>query len=118
MKRNFRLTHTKDFNQLRKEGNTKRHKLAVLVYKKNGLANSRAAFVASKAVGNAVKRNLVKRRMRACIINSWEQINPGWDLILFARAAGTSASYNEWSNAILHLLRQADLIFDSKVNVN
>ena len=71
MKRNFRIAHSKDFLHIKNDGESKRHKLVVLAYVQNDLGYSRMACVSSKAIGNAVKRNLIKRRMKACVANSW-----------------------------------------------
>jgi len=109
MKRNFRLTRTRDFACVKKEGKTRHHKFVVLVYIPNNMEYSRAAFVASKAVGNAVTRNLIKRRMKACLASSWSNVKSGWDLVFYARAACAIASYNELQEAISVLLKKADL---------
>ena len=112
MKRNFRLTQTRDFVRVKEEGKSRHHKLAVLVFIPNDMENSRAAFIASKAVGNAVTRNLVKRRMKACVANSWSNIKSGWDLVFYARTAGAMASYNDLQEAIGVLLIKAGLIVE------
>jgi len=112
MKRNFSLTRTRDFARVKKEGKTRHHKFVVLVFIPNNMEYSRAAFVASKAVGNAVTRNLIKRRMKACVADSWSNVKSGWDLVFYARTAGTIASYNNLREAISVLLLNADLIID------
>jgi ribonuclease P protein component len=112
MKRNFRLTRTKDFTRVKKEGKTRHHKFVVLVFIPNNMEYSRAAFIASKAVGNAVTRNLIKRRMKACVANSWSNIKSGWDLVFYARTAGAMASYNDLQEAISVLILKAGLIID------
>jgi len=112
MKRNFRLTRTKDFTRVKKEGKTRHHKFVVLVFIPNNMEHSRAAFIASKAVGNAVMRNLVKRRMKACVANSWSNVKSGWDLVFYARTAGATASYNDLREAISVLILKAGLIID------
>ena len=109
MKRNFHLTQARDFMHIKVDGKSKHHKLVVLAYIPNDLIYSRMACVTSKAVGNAVMRNLVKRRMKACVANSWSSIKHGWDLVFYARSAGALAGYNDWHEAIDDLLRQADL---------
>ncbi|MDO9547198.1 MAG: ribonuclease P protein component [Pelolinea sp.] len=109
MKRNFRLTQARDFLLIKNDGLSKHHKLVVLGYIPNDLSYSRMACVTSKAVGNAVTRNLVKRRMKACVTSSWSKIKTGWDLVFYSRSVGATASYNEWQEAIHILLRQADL---------
>ena len=112
MKRNFSLTRTRDFARVKKEGKPRHHKFVVLVFISNNMEYSRAAFVASKAVGNAVTRNLIKRRMKACVADSWSNVKSGWDLVFYARTAGAMASYNDLQEAIGLLLIKAGLIIE------
>ena len=116
MKRKFRLTQARDFLLIKNNGRSKHHKLVVLAYNPNGLTYSRMACVTSKAVGNAVTRNLVKRRMKACITSSWSKIKIGWDLVFYARSMGALASYIEWQEAVQVLLKKADLFIDDQIN--
>jgi len=110
MKRNFRLTQRKDFTKVRSEGQTQKNECAVLVYTKNELRISRAAVVASKKLGNAVLRNRVKRKMRACLNTMWDEISPGWDLVFYARVSGSKANFEEICRALKDLLKSANLI--------
>lgn len=110
MKRNFRLTEQKDFDRVRSEGQTNKNSYAVLVYNKNGLEESRAAVVASKKLGNAVKRNRIKRVMRASLDRLWKEIDPGWDIIFYARFAGSDAGLSEMSEGLKDLLNKSNLI--------
>jgi ribonuclease P protein component len=110
MKRNFRLTHRKDFLKVRSEGQTQKNRCAVLLYRKNEFDKSRVAVVASKKTGNAVQRNRVKRVMRACIDRYWDRMQPGWDLIFYARILGSKVGFEELCRAIEDLLNQANLI--------
>ena len=84
--------------------------MLVLVYDHNEGAQSRAAVVASKMVGNAVIRNKVKRRIKACLDQQWENVNQQWDLIFYARAAIVGATLKEINIAIEHLLSKAGVL--------
>jgi len=110
MKRNFRLTQRKDFERVHSEGRRQKNKIAVLLYTENELGTLRSAVVASKRIGNAVQRNRVKRLMRACLMQFWAIIDPGWDLVFYARVSGSKANYEDMCDAIEDLLKKANLI--------
>ncbi len=50
-------------------------------------------FVVSKAVGNAVTRNLVKRRMRALMAQQMEQLPEGTVTVVRALPASARSTY-------------------------
>jgi len=71
---------------------------------------SRAAVLASKAVGGAVQRNRCKRILRARLANTWEAIKPGYDIIVIARKPLLLASPSEIDQSFEHLVARAGLI--------
>jgi ribonuclease P protein component len=52
-----------------------------------------AGLAVSRAVGNAVTRNQVKRRLRAILADVLPTVSPGTGLVVRARAAAASADY-------------------------
>lgn len=84
--------------------------LLVLVYTRNEGSQSRAAVVASKAIGNAVTRNKVKRRLKSCLDQLWQNVDLQWDLIFYSRAAIVDANFTEIYSAIEHLLLEAGVL--------
>ena len=57
----------------------------------------RVGLVVSKAVGTAVTRNLVKRRIRAAVREQLGQLRPADVLVIRATPAAATASYAELS---------------------
>ena len=52
----------------------------------------RVGYTCSKKVGNAVKRNRAKRRLRAAAADVLPRLGqPGWDYVLIGRAEATAA---------------------------
>ena len=109
MKKRFRITRSKDFKRVKEKGAILRHQLLILIYAERINLPSRMSAVASKSVGKAVKRNLIKRRIRACLTSRLNNIKPGWDLVFFSRSKITNATYEEICCAVEHLLRKADV---------
>lgn len=59
---------------------------------------SRFGFIVSKAVGNAVTRNLVKRRLREAAASTLRMRPEGLDVVVRALPASAHASWAELSN--------------------
>ena len=110
MKRGFRLTRSTDIKRVRRFGKSHAHPLVVLVAHPSQAAFTRAAVIAGAAVGGAVTRNLVKRRMRACMDEVHPHLAPGWDLLVIARKPAAEAQFAQIRTAIHKLLTQANLL--------
>jgi ribonuclease P protein component len=63
-------------------------------------------FIVSKAVGNAVKRNLVRRRLKAAVSVLVEEIAPGTDIVIRALPAAAQASWSSLNTEITQILRK------------
>ena len=61
-------------------------------------ATARAGFVVSKAVGNAVVRNKVRRRLRHLVRPRLTDLPAGSSLVVRALPAAASASYEQLSS--------------------
>jgi len=105
MRREQRLRRRNDFAAAYRDGSTVGNRLLVLRVRPNGGEASRFGFVAGKAVGGAVVRNRVKRRLREAARAA--AVRPGLDIVIGARKAAAEAAYNELERALWALLRRA-----------
>lgn len=110
MKRAFRLTRSTDFMRVRRTGKSYAHPLVVLLAAPNDLDQVRIGVSASQAAGNAVHRNRVKRRLRACMDELLMEMCPGWDVVLLARAKAYDAPYADLLSALRQLLQKANVL--------
>lgn len=115
VKRSFRLTSSTDFQRVRHSGKSFAHPLLVLIVMPNDEAHLRVGISASRAVGNAVQRNRVKRRVRAAVSESMDQLSTGWDLVILARKPLLNSSYSEIQAALNSVLHRAGVV-DVEVN--
>lgn len=71
----------------------------------------RVGFVVSKAVGNAVTRNRVKRRLRAITAGLLRELPPAHDVVVRANPPAANASYLDLEADLTRLVRKvgADL---------
>lgn len=57
--------------------------------------SSRVGFIVSKAVGNAVTRNLVKRRLREIVVETLREYPHGINVVVRALPPAATASWDE-----------------------
>ena len=103
-----RLTRPRDFAALRSHGRAWPGRLFVLVARPNSLETSRVGLSVSKRVGNAVVRNLVKRRLREAIRRL--DLREGWDILLIARNGAGDADFRAIQRSLRSLCRRARLV--------
>ena len=79
------LRRKDDFNSIYRKGRSIGERYVVLFYRKNDLSYNRTAFLASKKVGNSVKRNRAKRLMKESYRSLSNKLPDGYDFIIIAR---------------------------------
>jgi ribonuclease P protein component len=113
VKRRFRLTRSTDIKRVRSVGKSYAHPLVVLVAAPSTEAGTRVAVSAGKRVGGAVQRNRAKRLIREAIRLLYADLQPGWDIMLIARAPVIAVSMNAVYQALSVLVRRAGLLHES-----
>ncbi len=108
--RRHRLARSQDFERVRRSGKSYAHPLVVLISLRNQEKNSRFGVAAGRTLGNAVKRNRAKRRLRAALQTLLAQLEPGWDVVLIARQPLLLADQAQTVTAIRHLAQRAGLM--------
>ncbi len=86
MKDDSTLRKTEDFNAVYKKGKSSGSKYVVVLYKSNETGFTRTAFIASKKVGNSVKRNRARRLMKEALRLSGIVLPKGCDILFIARS--------------------------------
>lgn len=79
---------------------------------------ARVGFVVSKAVGNAVTRNLVKRRLRHCVAERLHLLPEGFDVVVRANPAAATASFEDLGHHVERLLLKVIASQDAKQAAN
>lgn len=104
-KRNV-LRRRKDFDAVYKGGRSQGSRYVVVFYRKNGLRENRISFLASKKVGNSVKRNRARRLMKEAFRLLRPDLPKGYDLVIIARAGITAAREQEVEESLGKTLRK------------
>jgi len=114
LKRSSRLKRSEDIKRVRQQGSSYVHNVMVLGCHKNPLNFNQFAIVAGKSVGNAVKRNLAKRRLRSAMHTFQMEIEQGYDLVIIARKPVLNIEYVRLLAAMKALLGQAGLLKENE----
>ncbi|HEY3397405.1 MAG TPA: ribonuclease P protein component [Armatimonadota bacterium] len=101
----------RDFDRLYREGSRVRGRFLTLVWRPAAPDEPlRAATIASRKVGGAVVRNLVKRRLRN-LLDAVPWIRPaGCDLAFIAHPGAADASFAELREQVDRAVRRAGLV--------
>ncbi|HAE85283.1 MAG TPA: ribonuclease P protein component [Anaerolineaceae bacterium] len=103
------IKSSQEIHAIRRSGQSVSDERMALVFLPNGLDYSRAAVLASKAVGGAVQRNRCKRILRARLAQFWEEIKPGFDILVIARKRLLESTTAEVDQTFQELLVRAGL---------
>ena len=114
-----RLRRSADIGLVRQQGQRWRHPLLVLfVYTQppDTASASRFAIAVGRHVGQATRRNRIKRRVREIVRLRLDRLRPGYDCLIVARAGAVEADSGELEAALHQLLtRSGMMIGDSNV---
>lgn len=95
-----------DFSLIYKKGKSIVDKYLIVFYKENDLGYQRHGFLASKKVGNSVKRNRARRLMK----ESWRLLadaaRPSTDYIFVARSTILSVGMEEVKKSMERALKK------------
>ncbi|MEO7117543.1 MAG: ribonuclease P protein component [Candidatus Limnocylindrales bacterium] len=98
------LRSTKDFVALQGASRRRANPLLILRWRRNDQDRNRFGLSTGRRIGNAVVRNRVRRRLRDSLRRTDRRPDGGWDLLVVARPASASASYEELKTALDRLL--------------
>ncbi len=104
----FRLTRQEEFARVMRQGRVQSNHLLLLRVAPNQLETSRFGYSISKQVGTAVVRNLVRRRLRE--VARHMPVKSGWDMVISARKASATASFDALKASFEGLTRKAGLL--------
>lgn len=75
----------------------------------NGLEHNRFGITVSKKIGNAVKRNKVRRRIYEAFRQYEPSLKSGFDIVIVAKASAVEADFERYYRVIGGMLKKANL---------
>ena len=102
--RETRLVRRAEYDAVYREGRRRSSREFTLFVRPNGLEVSRFGWSIKKALGNAVKRNRIRRRLREIFRLHRREIAAGWDIVVHPRATVATADFAGLAQEMIKLL--------------
>ena len=112
--RNRRLARSTEFDYVKKNGQVYRGQFVLLsIVSAKDTVDFRAGFITSRALGRAVVRNRVRRRLREIVRKHQRELINGIWMVTIARAPAARASYDQLEVEWLRLAKRASILATS-----
>jgi ribonuclease P protein component len=93
-----------EYDAVYREGRRRSSREFTLFLRPNGLDSSRFGWSIKKALGNAVRRNRIRRRLREILRLHRQEIAPGWDIVIHPRSSAATAEFSALQAELLKLM--------------
>jgi ribonuclease P protein component len=110
MKNEGRLKKSKEFGYVYKRGKSYADRFLIMYIVPNNSQSNKVGFSVSKKVGNSVKRNKIKRRLREIFRLNNNDIKKGYNLVFIPRAQISKAEYKDIENSMINLFKKAKIL--------
>ncbi len=107
--RDSRLVRRAEYDAVYREGRRRSSREFAVFLRPNGMELSRFGWSIKKALGSAVKRNRMRRRIREIIRLRRQEIAPGWDIVIHPRSTVATANFSSLSEELLKMLPRASV---------
>lgn len=110
MKQAVTLKKNHEFRLVYQRGQSAVGGCMVVYCRKNVRCGGRLGITASTKLGNAVRRNRARRRLRELYRLNRPRLRAGYDLILVARSRTVTASWGEMNATFFRLCKKLNLL--------
>ena len=107
--RDCRLLRRVEYDAVYREGRKRTSREFTAFLRPNGLNLSRFGWSIKKALGSAVRRNRIRRRLREIVRLHRQEIAPGWDIVIHPRSSAATANFSLLTAELLKLFPRAPL---------
>jgi ribonuclease P protein component len=104
MPRLVMLSRPQDFAAFQEGGTSRSHPLLSARFRRTDLETTRFGLSTGRALGGAVVRNRVRRRLREALRAMAPSFQPGWDVLIIARPAIVEADQETLVGALRRTL--------------
>jgi len=106
-RRGGRLVRGAEFDAVYRNGRRRSSRQFTVFFASNGLGKSRFGMSVGRALGGAVVRNRIRRRVREILRLDRGEIPSGWDIIVHPRASVAGAEFAPLREELIALLRNS-----------
>ena len=99
-----RLVRRVEYDAVYRDARRRTSREFTVFLRPNGLALSRFGWSIKKALGSAVRRNRIRRRLREILRLHRQEIAPGWDIVIHPRSSAATAEFSALAAELLKLL--------------
>ena len=103
--REARLVRKTDFDAVYRAGKRRSSSHFTVFFRANELPQSRFGFSIKKALGGAVVRNRIRRRLREVVRCHRLEIPAGWDIVIHPKSSVARAPFAALTADLLRLLK-------------
>ena len=104
----LKLNHI--FRRLYRKGHTCANRYLAIYCRKTNRPISRLGITTGVKLGNAVKRNRARRRIRELYRTNEARLAPGYDIVVVARTRVIYGRYRDLERSFLQLMRKLELV--------
>lgn len=115
MKHTVSLKQNHEFRRLYHKGKSAVSPFFAIYCRKTGRPYSRLGITTGVKLGNAVKRNFVRRRIRELYRTNEEKFLPGYDVVVVARTRAIFGRYADLERSFLQQMRKLGLTIPREV---
>lgn len=102
-----RLVRRAEYDAVYREARRRSSREFTVFLRPNNLDLSRFGWSIKKALGNAVWRNRIRRRLREIVRLHRQEIAPGWDIVIHPRSSAATAEFAPMAQELMKLLPRA-----------
>lgn len=99
-----RLLRRAEFDAVYRDGRRRAARQFAVFFRPNGLERSRFGVSLKRALGGAVVRNRLRRRVREILRLHRTEIPTGWDIVIHPRSSVATAEFRSLEAELLDLL--------------
>lgn len=111
LKKAYRIKVNKEFQRVFKKGHSFANRQLVIYYlRKPNQSHFRVGLSVGVKIGNAVKRNQIKRYLRESFQSLKDEVLPTFDIVIIARQPTQNMDYHEIRKSLIHLLSRNHLL--------